>query len=393
MITLLADQHIPYLNRYLDSQIRLVTFDPLKGLPQDISADALFVRTVTKINEHELSPKLVGSLKFTATASAGTDHVDATFLNQKGIEFKSAAGCNSRAVAEYVATGLLHWCSSNNLSIKRLKVGIVGVGNAGSAVNELLLALGTKTVLHDPPRTMRDPDFKSSTIEDILHCDVITFHVPLVSETDENTGYSDTRNWLNQKRLAESNIRLVINASRGGVVDEKALKDAYISGKIDDYILDVWVNEPIPISATLQDAYIGTPHIAGYSIQAKHNATAWIAKSMYDYMGITFQNEIPTMKERSFESETRLQNKLYRLDLLNLNRLPGKIHPILEMLHPMFGLSSKLKESALLEDSALRDIFSQLRTGEHLRNEYTHIPPLPEKIRYRYPELEILTAS
>ena len=392
MITLLADQHIPYIKRYLDDQIRLVTFDPLKGLPQDISADALFVRTVTPINERELPSKLCDSLRFAATASAGTDHVDVDYLNQKGIQFKSAAGCNSRAVAEYVATGLLHWCSSNNVSFKRLKVGIVGVGNAGSAVNDLLLALGAKTVLHDPPRELRDPDFKSSTIDDILQCEVVTFHVPLVSESDEITGYTVTRNWLDQKRLAESNIRLVINASRGGVVDEKALKDAYVTGAIDDYILDVWTNEPIPISASLQDAYIGTPHIAGYSIQAKHNATSWIVKSMYEHEGITFRNEIPSIDERSFESETGLHNTLFKLDLLNLNRLPAKIHPILEILHPMFGLSRKLKDAALVDDSALRDIFSQLRTGEPLRNEYAQIP-IPEKIRYRYPELEILTAS
>lgn len=388
MITILADRNIPYLEHYLGEGVNLITFNPDKGLPPNKAADALLVRTVTPVNKKTLSPILLRHLQFVATASVGTDHLDIPYLHTRGVRTASAAGCNARAVAEYVGTGLFHWAAAQSLPLLELTVGIVGAGNTGSAVDQLLQSAGISTVVHDPPKARRDTSFQSATVEDILSCDVITFHVPLIHE-----GADSTHHWLKLEHLEENTIRLVINASRGGVVDEFALKMAYSSGALDDYILDVWEGEPLPVSAVLQDAWLASPHIAGYSVQAKHKATSMITEQLYQHFGIEHKvSEKPALSKSEYAAAQIVQSYLNEIGGTKVKELPESMHEILENIHPAFHLSNELKKSAAYYDEDLINLFRELRTGYPLRNEYAYYT-YPDRLLKKYPEINALLTS
>ncbi|STS92314.1 erythronate-4-phosphate dehydrogenase [Klebsiella variicola] len=103
--------------------------------------DALMVRSVTRVNEALLSGKAV---KFVGTATAGTDHVDQAWLQQAGIGFSAAPGCNAIAVVEYVFSSLLMLAERDGFALRDRTVGIVGVGNVGGRLQKRLEALGSK---------------------------------------------------------------------------------------------------------------------------------------------------------------------------------------------------------------------------------------------------------
>lgn len=393
MITVLADKNIPYVSFFLKEHSRLITFDPSQGLPAGVEADALLVRTVTPINARSLPKKLLCKLQFVATASAGTDHIDQAFLGANAISFASAAGCNAQAVAEYVATGLQHWAQSHKVYPHHLRVGIVGAGHTGTATQKLVAKMVASTVVHDPPRARKDLSFTTASKEDILNCDVITFHVPLIEDEHNAEGFDVTRHWLGHDELERSKVQLVINASRGGIVNETALKVAYTSGELQDYILDVWEREPAPIPAVLQDAWIATPHIAGYSIQAKIKATSMVVEQLYSHFGIAYtSDELETEGIPSFESEQGVQQYLSAFEDMKIKDLPDSLLSVIERLHPMFTLSTSLKKGVPFYEEDLIALFTSLRTTHSLRNEY-RLLHVPERLARRYPVLQKLTSD
>src|SRR5699024_1552142 len=186
------------LKRYLPLRdVNIKLFDPQEGfkqIPEQINA--LFTRTTLKIDQ-ELIEHFPDSLKFVATASAGTDHVDIPALKKNNIAFANAAGCNARSVAEYVATAILIWAEERNISIQNLSVGIIGAGNTGSETQKILQSLGIKTEAYDPPLQERDKKFKLASLGEVLNCDILTFHVPLTFNEKYATFY-----WLDEKKLS-----------------------------------------------------------------------------------------------------------------------------------------------------------------------------------------------
>ena len=158
---ILVDENMPYA-RDLFSRLGEVTAVPGRPIPvaQLADADALMVRSVTKVNESLLAGK---PIKFVGTATAGTDHVDEAWLKQAGIGFSAAPGCNAIAVVEYVFSSLLMLAERDGFSLRERTVGIVGVGNVGRRLQARLEALGIKTLLCDPPRADRgdEGDFRS----------------------------------------------------------------------------------------------------------------------------------------------------------------------------------------------------------------------------------------
>ncbi|VDY39498.1 erythronate-4-phosphate dehydrogenase [Salmonella enterica subsp. arizonae] len=143
-------------------------------------ADALMVRSVTKVNESLLSGT---PIKFVGTATAGTDHVDEAWLKQEGIGFSAAPGCNAIAVVEYVFSALLMLAERDGFSLRDRTVGIVGVGNVGSRLQTRLEALGIRTLLCDPPRAARGDEGDFRTMDEVVEeADVLTFHTPLYKD-------------------------------------------------------------------------------------------------------------------------------------------------------------------------------------------------------------------
>lgn len=348
-VTFLVDKDIPFLADFMPIGIKSITFDPLKAWEMidetaRVSVTAVVIRTVSRIDETHFDPTLFPNLKCIGTASAGFDHVDTEFLSSHGIQFFDAGGANAQAVAEYVASIVVQWCIDFSRTPKSISVGIVGSGHTGSRVGTILSALGCKIVYNDPPKSMREPDFTSESTKSILDCDVITFHVPYLTVTEYPTRY-----WLDREKLTSFRGNLVINAARGGVIQEsEVLNWQQENPNVRRFVLDVWENEPRfdPVMAT--SAWIATPHIAGYSTQSKRNATRMILKKLCTYLEIT--NYIP-------DSCTNMMH----LDAY-------------KSWHPLFELSDRLKNSTTDNPESNAESFRILRQHSILRNEFKFTP-------------------
>ena len=264
------------------------------------NADALIVRSITKVDEVLLDNS---SIKFVGTCTIGTDHLDQRYLAKNDIAFSSAAGCNSYSVAEYVFSALASLANRHQLTLSKLTMGVVGYGNIGKKVVAIAEALGMQVIVNDPPleRIGNERDF--STLEEALGCDIVSFHVPL-----NRGGEDNTLHLLNEKNinLIKTNA-IVMNASRGPVVGNEALKKR-IKEKRDIYaVLDVWETEPDYDSELLGLVEIGTPHIAGYSYEGKVNGTVMIYDALLKYLGIDpgWKPELPQVMNNQIEISGR----------------------------------------------------------------------------------------
>ncbi len=378
MITVLADQHHYHLDKYLHPSIHLATYDPLPGWSNEqiIQADAVLVRTTNPLNSDTLPPN--SRLRFAGTASAGRDHLDEPFLKDRGVQIADAKGSNARSVSEYVAVAVLSCCDEMNISPASLTAGIVGAGFTGSATAALLEQIGISCRLFDPPREERErnisetgekkPDrFKSASLEDVLACDIISHHVPL-----ERSGVYATWHWCNEEKIRSAPKRIVVNASRGGVVDEMAVRDALRDGHVSMFICDVWENEPVFADATAKQSFLATPHIAGYSIEAKRKATEMMCDQLHRFFG--FKDPETPVSEPQRE------------------HLPDDDRPlidILRLLHPAFSYDASLRTLIGLPADEKGPGFLKLRQNTPLRKEFPEIG-IPAAVTDRHPVLEQL---
>ncbi|MDU7128625.1 MAG: DUF3410 domain-containing protein [Escherichia coli] len=230
---ILVDENMPYA-RDLFSRLGEVTAVPGRPIPvaQLADADALMVRSVTKVNESLLAGK---PIKFVGTATAGTDHVDEAWLKQAGIGFSAAPGCNAIAVVEYVFSSLLMLAERDGFSLYDRTVGIVGVGNVGRRLQARLEALGIKTLLCDPPRADRgdEGDFRSLD-ELVQRADILTFHTPLFKDGPYKTLHLADEKLIRSLKPGA----ILINACRGAVVDNTALLTCLNEGQKLSVVLD-----------------------------------------------------------------------------------------------------------------------------------------------------------
>ena len=235
-------------------------------------ADILLVRSVTRVDRALLEGTPV---RFVGTATIGVDHIDTGYLNGAGIAFADAAGSNSRSVAEYVVAALLELRARGVTALEGIALGIVGVGRIGSQVMELARILGMRPVGYDPPRERRD-GFASATLEQLQACPLVTLHLPMIRIGDHPTFHLVDRPFLESLPAGA----VVINTSRGGVVDSAALTEWLREDRGRTAVLDVWEGEPSLPRALLDAASITTPHIAGYSFDGKLRGTAMLADAL-----------------------------------------------------------------------------------------------------------------
>ena len=178
---ILADQHIHYLDQLIPSYAEIVHYDSSEGIPRLEGFDAWILRTVTKVNPKTV-PSLPEKLKFIGSASAGTDHIDREYLSDNGIQFDHSPGCNANAVAEYVLTSMLTWCSSTRRELSNHKVGIIGMGHTGGALAKKLDAIGVSYAGYDPPKALREESFMSCHLDTLKDCDILSFHLPYIDQ-------------------------------------------------------------------------------------------------------------------------------------------------------------------------------------------------------------------
>jgi erythronate-4-phosphate dehydrogenase len=288
-LKIVADQNIPYVVQTFSGlgEVRIMQGREMRAT--DVrDADLLLVRSTIKVNRQLLEGSRV---RFVATATIGFDHVDTDYLSARGIGFASAAGSNANSVAEYVACALLEIAERQGTILAGKSLGVVGVGNVGSKVVRKAEALGMNVVQNDPPRARASGDPRYRPLDEALACDFVTFHVPLTRE-----GPDATYRMVNAALLSRIKKEAVLlNSSRGNVVVEDDLKAALRSGHLSAAILDVWADEPHVDAEMIKLATIGTPHIAGYSLDGKVAGTAMVYKAACEFFGIK-----PTVDVRSF---------------------------------------------------------------------------------------------
>ncbi len=276
---IVADPNIPYIREAFGA-LGDITLIPGRQLTaanvRDV--DLLLVRSVTPVNATLLDGSRVS---FVATATIGFDHVDMAYLNTRGIGFATAAGSNANSVAEYIIAALLELAHRQNFRLRDKTLGVIGVGNVGAKVVRYARAIGFRVMLNDPPRQRAEnlPDFVSRD-RLIAEADILTLHVPLTKTGPDATFH-----------LLEPRCGVVINSSRGAVLDNRNL----LTAKLDGLVLDVWENEPHILPELLTKANLGTPHIAGYSFDGKVNGTRLIYEAACRYFGVpvTWQPVLP----------------------------------------------------------------------------------------------------
>ena len=266
---IIVDNKIPYIKEAVEKIADKVIYVPGKDFTPELvrDADALIIRTRTHCNRELLEGSQV---KFIATATIGFDHIDTAFCKQSGIEWTNAPGCNSASVAQYIQSALLIAQSCRHKKLSDLTIGIVGVGNVGSKVAKVAQDFGMRVLLNDLPREEKEKSTSFVSLQKIAEeSDIITFHVPLYKEGKYKTFHlADDTFFRSLKRKP-----VIINTSRGEVIETDALLKALKDHSILDAIIDVWEHEPEINRELLDKVLIGTPHIAGYSADGKANAT------------------------------------------------------------------------------------------------------------------------
>lgn len=266
---IVADAYIPFLKGLLDDVADVVYLSP-DAIDADAikEADALIIRTRTKCNADLLKGS---NVRFIATATIGYDHIDTNYCAHSGITWTNCPGCNANSVVNYMYA-VLTTLFPEGLSAKKL--GIVGVGNVGSRVAKMAHNLGMTVLLNDPPRAKNEPNIPFLPLSELQQqCDIITFHVPLASDTYHMVNADFLRNC--------TRTPLIINAARGEVCDTQALLD--YTGNV---VLDCWENEPNISLPLLDKVLIGTPHIAGYSVDGKANGTRMATAALCRFFDI-----------------------------------------------------------------------------------------------------------
>ncbi len=293
---IVVDQDIPYLQSLEDNPDIFCERLPAAAITQQniVNADALFIRTITPVNAELLNNTAV---KFVACPSSGIDHIDTNYLEQAGITWAHAPGCNSSAVTEYLISCLAYLYKQKILLEKTtLRAGIIGVGHVGTKVAAFLKLIGFEVLLNDPPRAAVDPSFHSTPLKQFKDLDLISLHCSLTT-----SGKYPSYQLLDQQFLEQQNPGcILINTARGEIITDATVASAPASI---NFCFDVWPGEPNIDLATLQHTIISTPHIAGYSKQSKYAGSQEICEQFLQHFNMDNVIATPPLTTKSYSIE------------------------------------------------------------------------------------------
>ena len=276
---IVADENIPLLDAFFAGfgEIRRV---PGRSIDRATvaQADVLLVRSVTNVNRALLEGS---NVRFVGTCTIGTDHLDLDYFNEAGITWSSAPGCNARGVVDYVLGSLMTLAEIEGVDLTQRTYGVVGAGEVGGRLIKVLKGLGWNVKVCDPPRQAAEGGDYVSLEEVIEQCDVISLHTPLTRSGDGATWHL-----FDQQRLQQLKPGAwLINAARGPVVDNAALRNVLLEREDLQAVLDVWEAEPEVDVALAELCVLATPHIAGYSLDGKQRGTAQIYQAYCEFLG------------------------------------------------------------------------------------------------------------
>lgn len=342
-MNILADASLPGLENAFPQPFQLTCYhneNEIKDLLQQ--QDILLCRATLKVNQALLQGH---TLKFVATASSGTDHLDHHYLKTENITVIDAKGCNAIAVADYVVSCLAYL--DKKQLINGNKAGIIGLGEVGTKVQQRLKAAQFEVCTYDPLKAQREDTFHSCDLDALYHVDVLCIHAELHHNAPYPSAHLINKEFLQQLKPG----CIIINASRGGIVDEGALLAA---NKPITYCTDVYASEPKINKLLIQQAMLCTPHIAGHSLEAKYNAVNTVSKKIYQLLELTMPNYAQPTRPPYYQGQEYSSWHDLALTIYN---------PIIE--------SQLLKQALNLEAT-----FIELRRKHQTRHDfYIYFPP------------------
>ncbi|KTD16438.1 NAD(P)-dependent oxidoreductase [Legionella jordanis] len=313
-MNILADATLPGLTAAFPKPFKLSLYHHAKEIPALLpQQNILLCRANLKVDRDLL---LNSSLSYVATASSGTDHIDEDFLKTQNIYLIDAKGCNAPAVADYIIAQLAYL--KKNTLLQGNKAAVIGAGQVGSKVAQRLKAAGMSVIQFDPPKELRDKSFQSCLLAEVQHCDLISIHANLNALPPY-----PSRNLINKnvlKRLKDGAI--ILNASRGGIVNEDDLLEAKPSLI---YCTDVYQNEPSISANIVRFATLCTPHIAGHSIEAKDSSVKAVSEKLHKALGLLSPPSLPATITKPVDFPARtdwedcvlsLYNPIYETEVL-----------------------------------------------------------------------------
>lgn len=309
-MNILADASLPGLKQAFPEPFQLTLYHHPEEIVQLLPEQKILLcRASLKVNSSLLKNH---SLRYVATASSGTDHLDQQFLASQNIQVIDAKGANAQAVADYVIASLAflrqHTLISGN------KAGIIGLGKVGTQVAARLEAANFQICTYDPPKAQREPHlFQSCTLDDLHQVDLLCIHAELHNTQPFPSAHLINEAFLNQLKPG----CVIINAARGGIVDEEALLN---TPNPFSYCTDVYLNEPKVDKRIIDKALLCTPHIAGHSLEAKYTAITMISEKLHQLENLPMPQccffpqspHISTIKkaETWYESVLKIYNPL-----------------------------------------------------------------------------------
>lgn len=329
MIKLLADASLPILDACFPAPFTITRYFNTQEIPALLPGqDILLCRSTLRINSTLLEGH---SLSYIATASSGIDHVDQVYLQQQAIQLLHAKGSNASSVADYVMA-CLAWLKLKH-GLNPSTAAIIGYGATGSEVLQRLQTIGLEVIAYDPLKS----DFISCNWQQIFDCELVCVHANL----HDSQPYP-SRNLLHTdffNRVKANTI--LINCSRGGIVDEQALLNL---SKPLVYCTDVYQHEPNIDSNIVKLASLCTPHIAGHSIEAKQDAVKMLSQQLH----AAYQLTLPASVNFALKSS-------------NLNLSEDWAEKILNLYDPSI-------ESQMLKAKPDRATFIELRKAHRRHN-------------------------
>ena len=285
---IVVDKDIPFIKGVLEEHADVVYLEGRRIGPGDVqNADAMIVRTRTTCDRALLEDT---NVRFIASATIGHDHIDADFCKARGITWTNAPGCNSSSVQQYVAAALFSLADMLKFTLAGMTVGVIGVGHVGTKVASLCRTLGMRVLLNDPPRERQEGKGDFVPLETIIdQADILTLHVPLNRAGPDKTLHLVDDRFLSRLKPHQ----VLLNTSRGEVVDMHALKAVLMNKGVKGCVLDVWENEPAIDAELLRLVDIATPHIAGYSADGKANGTAMSVQALSRFFGLGLDGWFP----------------------------------------------------------------------------------------------------
>lgn len=262
------DENIPFGQRCL-SLFGDATPVPGRSIPDRAlkEAQVLVLRSVSRVDRELI--RRAPQLRFVGSCTIGTDHIDQAALMDAGIEFAYAPGCNANSVAEYVLSVLLNHRSALERLVTGDRLGVVGMGQVGRALVRTMSSLGIRCQYYDPllsEEQARSIDaVRRDSLAEVLSSPVVSCHAPLTHDGPHPTFHMLGIELL--RLLPEGAV--LINAGRGDVISNGALRRLLDERPDISLVLDVWPQEPLLDKTLLARCAIATPHIAGYSQEGK----------------------------------------------------------------------------------------------------------------------------